>query len=199
MPLSYCAGTCGRMISISAIPGGNPEALAHPETFAVHYVACTRCRKLWCDRCVGRACSCGAALVVPTRDDTLRSYDPVSRAAYRIGELELPVYRPPASDGEPAFLRVAVNDEQVAHKLDLVHRAKASAYRPDEAVRMLDEALGLDPSMPEVLAMRGWLHQMCGHPDEARRDFDAALRVAPPDWRYRKAVSEELDGKSRSD
>lgn len=68
MAMRRCAGDCGRMISISAIPGGNPTALADPRNWAVDYAACTTCRTMLCDRCVT---ALGAA-VCPADGGTLR-------------------------------------------------------------------------------------------------------------------------------
>lgn len=51
MPVMNCAGQCGRLISVSAIPGGNPTALADPEHWAVQWRHCKTCGKYWCDRC----------------------------------------------------------------------------------------------------------------------------------------------------
>lgn len=63
-----CAGGCGRWISISVIPGGNPTALADPVNWAVDYAACTSCRTMLCDRC---RTALGAA-TCPTDGGTLR-------------------------------------------------------------------------------------------------------------------------------
>ena len=41
MAVRRCAGDCGRIISISVIPGGNPTALADPRNWAVDHAACT--------------------------------------------------------------------------------------------------------------------------------------------------------------
>jgi len=40
------------MISVSAIPGGNPVAKAAPEEWALDYGRCTTCNAHWCDRCI---------------------------------------------------------------------------------------------------------------------------------------------------
>jgi hypothetical protein len=53
MPVAMC-GTdgCGRLISISNIPGGNPVALADPERWATVYMVCGSCGTFFCDRCL---------------------------------------------------------------------------------------------------------------------------------------------------
>ena len=64
MPTSSCT-KCGRLISISTLPGGNPVALAEPEVWATSYGFCRKCRKYFCDRCcsVNQHCSqCGKTL-----------------------------------------------------------------------------------------------------------------------------------------
>lgn len=43
---------CGRMISISMIPGGNPVALEDPERWATSYASCPLCHRAYCDRCM---------------------------------------------------------------------------------------------------------------------------------------------------
>lgn len=42
------------MISVSAIPGGNPVARNDPENWAVTYGRCDTCKAHWCDRCMGK-------------------------------------------------------------------------------------------------------------------------------------------------
>lgn len=42
------------MISVSAIPGGNPVAKAAPEEWALDYGRCTTCNLHWCDRCIAK-------------------------------------------------------------------------------------------------------------------------------------------------
>lgn len=51
MTVRSCAGNCPRLISVSAVPGGNLHALADPKHWAVNYVECTSCSMTWCDRC----------------------------------------------------------------------------------------------------------------------------------------------------
>lgn len=42
------------MISVSAIPGGNPVAKNDPENWALDYGRCTTCNAHWCDRCIAK-------------------------------------------------------------------------------------------------------------------------------------------------
>ncbi|MGE0787779.1 MAG: hypothetical protein AB7S26_19040 [Sandaracinaceae bacterium] len=76
MPVFSCQGPdCRRLISVSAIPGGNPTALAEPEKFAVVHERCTACGARFCDRCLepGGAClDCGAPTARPDPDEARR-------------------------------------------------------------------------------------------------------------------------------
>jgi hypothetical protein len=81
MPVFYCNGPeCQRMISVSAIPGGNPTALAEPEKFAVVHQRCSSCGQRFCDRCLenddrlrtGSCAACGAKLAEPPQDEAMR-------------------------------------------------------------------------------------------------------------------------------
>lgn len=68
MPVMSCSGfqPCNRLISVSAVPGGNPVAKSDPEGYASHWALCGNCGGYTCDRCLSRQqgrCRCGA----PTR------------------------------------------------------------------------------------------------------------------------------------
>lgn len=76
MPVMACAGTsgCGRMISVSAIRGGNPSAKADPEGFAGEWTQCGACRAFTCDRCLakqGDRCACGTPAALFTEDQRI--------------------------------------------------------------------------------------------------------------------------------
>jgi hypothetical protein len=43
------------LISISAVPGGNPVARADPENWAMEYGKCATCNAHFCDRCIAKA------------------------------------------------------------------------------------------------------------------------------------------------
>jgi hypothetical protein len=95
MTVFRCSGaTCRRMISLSAIPGGNPVARRDPEGFATTFQACTNCRRLFCDRCArasrrwyrGPQCpECGHPLADPetSRHQALRGQSGPAAAAAR--------------------------------------------------------------------------------------------------------------------
>ena len=50
MTVCFCH-RCRQLISFSAIPGGNPVALADPEHWATSYRQCERCGRLYCGEC----------------------------------------------------------------------------------------------------------------------------------------------------
>jgi uncharacterized tellurite resistance protein B-like protein len=63
MPVAYCSGRepCDRLISISAVPGGDPAARAQPDVYAVVWALCS-CGSYTCDSCLGKQqgrCQCG--------------------------------------------------------------------------------------------------------------------------------------------
>ncbi len=81
MPVFPCSGPgCERLISVSAIPGGNPTALAEPEKWAIVHRRCGGCSKRYCDRCVakdatlsvGKCLNCGSALEAPPGDEAMK-------------------------------------------------------------------------------------------------------------------------------
>ena len=51
MAVAWC-NRCGRSISISIIPGGNPVALADPEKWSATWRPCPVCHHAYCDRCM---------------------------------------------------------------------------------------------------------------------------------------------------
>src|SRR5262245_28844434 len=90
MPVFSCSGPqCERLISVSAIPGGNPTALAEPEKFAVVHQRCSSCGQRFCDRCVakddtlkqGKCLGCGAALAAPPPDEAMKMMQGQASAA----------------------------------------------------------------------------------------------------------------------
>jgi hypothetical protein len=73
MPVFTCSsGHCSRWISVSAIPGGNPTALADPERWATDYVRCAGCKRYLCDRCHrGEQCTCGGKFYRPGPEEAI--------------------------------------------------------------------------------------------------------------------------------
>lgn len=154
MTVLYCFGwRCSRLISISAVPGGNPVARRDPEGFATSYATCTDCQQTFCDRCFvpgGRfrrpTCrSCGGRL--------------------RPGD---PARRPPE---QPLRSR-----EFVAHDQGL---ELAEAGRFDAALAAFDEAVGLRPGYVGAHFNRGAALRQLGRFDEAIAAFGEVTRLDP--------------------
>ncbi len=77
MPVAYCSGreVCDRLISISAVPGGNPSANARPDAYASEWGVCAACGASTCDRCLAHQrgrCVCGAAMRLFTEAERIR-------------------------------------------------------------------------------------------------------------------------------
>ncbi|HEU4535360.1 MAG TPA: hypothetical protein VFS00_14630, partial [Polyangiaceae bacterium] len=76
MPVAYCSGRepCERLISISAVPGGNPAARADPDAYASEWGLCS-CGAYTCDRCLRRQqgrCRCGSPARVLSEPERIR-------------------------------------------------------------------------------------------------------------------------------
>jgi AraC-like DNA-binding protein len=88
----------------------------------------------------------------------------------------------PRQDREHALLLVgqarglASNDSLA---LTLASGALTLAHRLDEADRLLERALVLDPWLPYAWVRRGWASVYMGDPDAAYRELKIALRLAP--------------------
>jgi hypothetical protein len=66
MAVSMCF-KCGKMISISKIPTGNPTAWQNPSVFALYYGSCKSCG-MYCSDCIesagGRCPNCGKPIEI---------------------------------------------------------------------------------------------------------------------------------------
>lgn len=67
MPVMMCgaAASCPRLISVSAVPGGNPAAKEEPDIYASEWTRCVECSTYTCDRCLRKQagnCKCGFAM-----------------------------------------------------------------------------------------------------------------------------------------
>lgn len=71
---------------------------------------------------------------------------------------------------------LAPND---ALALTLASGALTLAHRLDDADRLLERALALDPWLPYAWVRRGWASAYAGDPDAAFRELRIALRLAP--------------------
>ncbi|MCU0688089.1 MAG: TerB family tellurite resistance protein [Polyangiaceae bacterium] len=99
MPVAYCSGRepCDRLISISAVPGGNPAAKADPDAYASEWGLCS-CGSYTCDRCLQRQqgrCRCGLPARVFSEAERIR----VARGGPRPGNggahPHVPAHAPP--------------------------------------------------------------------------------------------------------
>lgn len=67
MPVAFCS-KCGKAISISNLPGGNPTVKMFPDFFVVGYGKCARCHGIFCKNCIegeDNTCpQCGIAIAV---------------------------------------------------------------------------------------------------------------------------------------
>ena len=63
----------------------------------------------------------------------------------------------------------------------------------DRAIESATQAIELDPKHAHAHADRGFAYLQTGKTDVALADFQEALRVAPPDWPHRAAVSERIE------
>jgi TolB-like protein len=55
----------------------------------------------------------------------------------------------------------------------------------DTAREMVDRAVALNPNAAMAWSHRGWTYQIAGHPEEAIRSFERAIRLSPFDpWRF---------------
>jgi adenylate cyclase len=72
--------------------------------------------------------------------------------------------------------RLAAND---ALALTLASGALTLAHRLEEADRLLERALALDPWLPYAWVRRGWASAYMGDPDGAYRELKIALSLAP--------------------
>lgn len=84
MPVMSCSGVhpCQRLISISAVPGGNPVAKSDPEGYASHWALCAKCGGYTCDRCLSRQqgrCKCGTGVRLLSEPEQIRVAQDMSR------------------------------------------------------------------------------------------------------------------------
>jgi adenylate cyclase len=76
-----------------------------------------------------------------------------------------------------AQARVLVQNDPLA--LTLASGALTLAHRLDEADRLLERALALDPWLPYAWVRRGWASVYTGDPDAAVRELRIALHLSP--------------------
>ncbi|MFO0596532.1 MAG: hypothetical protein U0228_14545 [Myxococcaceae bacterium] len=76
-------------MSVSAIPGGNPTALAEPDKWALNYGKCPTCNAHWCEHCMAKL----AAPECPKDKVKFTMHGPVPLAA--------PAPKPPPTSDKP--------------------------------------------------------------------------------------------------
>ncbi|AVT33667.1 hypothetical protein C6361_34225 [Plantactinospora sp. BC1] len=155
--LLACAGwSCPRLISVSAVSGGNPVAREDPEGFATRFMTCEDCGHHFCDRCLGRISG-----QQPEGVHCVRCGGPLS-TRYRFR------YHEAVSASVPEAIR---HYEQA---LTLVDEG-----RREEAVRELDRAVLLRPAFAAAYYERGVALRHLDRPAEAVTAFEAVLRLDP--------------------
>lgn len=120
MPVATCSGRepCNRLVSISAVPGGNPAAKAEPDAYASEWTLCS-CKAYTCDRCLVRQqgrCRCGAParlFTEPERIQIARGGPPPSGGA---ASPPPPVSARPVLAGPQAPVRPAL--EGIAQQIE---------------------------------------------------------------------------------
>ena len=86
---------------------------------------------------------------------------------------------PPGDSAAPAS--TDSNSDSPTDAAGFARRAAASEARRNSAAALADltRAVALEPTSPEYVLKRGLLQLWIGHRDEARVDFDAALKLQP--------------------
>lgn len=82
----------------------------------------------------------------------------------------------------PVYFVVVMLAEEAAGRGDI-----------DEAIRLLDYAVELNPDLPSAYAGLGSLHRRRGNPREARRFYEKVLQLAPGDAEALQALAETKD------
>jgi uncharacterized tellurite resistance protein B-like protein len=101
------AAPCARLISISAIRGGNPTAKAEPDAYASEWTKCARCGHYTCDRCLARQsgnCKCGSASPLFSDDQRIQIAHDLMLGGASAGPQAIAVARvtpPSAADDVP--------------------------------------------------------------------------------------------------
>lgn len=142
MPIVECSRRCPRLISISVIPGGNPEAAKEPEAFAAQWTRCDACGRFTCDRCLARAggrCGCGQPSRLLTDAERIR----VARAMAQNAQIPLsgtasaPAQTPTGASVVAAIyalggpIDLALQQGNVAQALALGQQAAAALSTPN--------------------------------------------------------------------
>ena len=108
---------------------------------------------------------------------------PVALAAWCLGQRAAHGFSAtPDHDRKKALQLVAQAQTLAPHDalaLTLASGALTLAHRLDDADRLLERALALDPWLPYAWIRRGWASTYVGDPGAAFRELSIALRLAP--------------------
>jgi AraC-like DNA-binding protein len=107
---------------------------------------------------------------------------PVALAAWCWGQRAAHFSATPQQDRNHGLQLVAkarVLAQNDALALTLASGALTLAHRLEEADRLLERALALDPWLPYAWVRRGWASVYMGDPDAAVRELGIALRLSP--------------------
>jgi hypothetical protein len=89
------------LISVSAVPGGNPVAKSDPEGYASEWTLCPKCGGYTCDRCLSRqrgACRCGTGVRLLSEPEQINIAESLMRGTRPVPPSAVAVARvnPPA-------------------------------------------------------------------------------------------------------
>ena len=188
MAVYNCGGwSCPRMISVSAVPGGNPVALRDPEHFAVLYSTCEDCKHMFCDRhASGKSGLFGKPRCPDCRGKLLKQATPETAASRPWPEpvrLYNEGYR--LGTGGDIAAALAHYDRAVQLRSDyvLAHYRRGLTLRDlgryDEALVALDRAARLDPGHVLALFDTAAIHLGRRRWDAAVHALDRAIAAQP--------------------
>ena len=108
---------------------------------------------------------------------------PVALSAWCLGQRAAHGFGAIPEEDRNNALRLVAQAETLspndALALTLASGALTLAHRLDDADRLLERALALDPWLPYAWVRRGWASAYVGDPDAAFRELRIALRLAP--------------------
>lgn len=159
MATIMCAGGCDRLISVSAVPGGNPVARNDPAGYASQWSLCGSCRGFTCDQCLGRQqgrCRCGQAGRLLSEPERIRIAQDMSRGLKPTAP-SAPAAGPPAVTGgvHPSMLPQALFElgRRIDFELGQNQRERAASSAAVAASMMLSLGREVAPEhMPWLMS-----------------------------------------------
>ncbi|HEU4404029.1 MAG TPA: TerB family tellurite resistance protein [Polyangiaceae bacterium] len=201
MPVAYCSGRepCDRLISISAVPGGNPAANAEPEVYAVEWTLCSACGAYTCDRCLRKQwarCRCGAParlLSEPERIQIAKAGPrpaPAGQAAPPPTPAVVPriVTPPPAGEAVPIGPMLEGVEQQIEADLALGRHEKVRALCGLAATIVATQGQNAPADELPWLVGFGENFYRWGHVDEGHRYWASLHELMK---KHRRDASEE--------